>query len=138
MVYWRKKIDRAVKDIREDKSLALVEVWSHKLGGIYAYRKLLRAKWREWLESLNEADCLVGDWNAHNQAWDPLNEDDTQGKEMEKWIVENGFEIGGEYDEPTWKRIINGRKQQSWIDLFICRGPKNSQKVKSDKFLSDH
>jgi len=57
---------------------------------------------------------------------------------MDQWMVEKCFEIGGEYDGPTWERIGNGRKQQSWIDLFISRGPKNWQKVKSDKFLSDH
>jgi len=44
---------------------------------------------------------------------------------MEEWIVEKGFEIGGEYDGPTWERIVNGRRQQSRIDLFISRGPKN-------------
>jgi len=138
MVYWRKKMDGAVKVIIEDKRLALVEVWGHKLGGIYVDRKLSGGKWTEWLESLNEADCLVGDWNAHNQAWDPLNENDTRGKDMEEWMVEKGFEIGGEYDGPTWERIVNGRRQQSRIDLFISKGPKNWQKVKSDKFLSDH
>jgi len=53
-------------------------------------------------------------------------------------MVEKGFEIGGEYDGPTWERIVNGRKQQSRIDLFISRGPKNWKKVKSDKLLSDH
>jgi len=53
-------------------------------------------------------------------------------------MVEKGFEIGGEYDGPTWERTVNGRRQQSRIDLFISRGPKNWQKVKSDKFLSDH
>jgi len=36
MVYWRKKLDGVVKIIGEDKRLALVEVWGHKLGGIYA------------------------------------------------------------------------------------------------------
>jgi len=138
MVYWRKKLDGTVKVIKEDKRLALVEVWGHKLGGIYADGKLSGGAWKAWLESLNEADCLVGDWNAHNQAWDPLNEDDTRGKDMEEWMVEKGFEIGGEYNGPTWERIVNGRKQQSRIDLFISRGPKNWQKVKSDKFLSDH
>ena len=40
MVYSRKKMDGVVKIIREDKRLALVEVWGHKLGGIYADRKL--------------------------------------------------------------------------------------------------
>jgi len=80
----------------------------------------------------------VGDWNALNQAWNPLNKDDTRGKDMEEWIVEKGFEIEGEYDEPTWERIVNGRRQQSRIDLFISRGSKNWQKVKLDKFLSDH
>jgi len=94
-------MDRVVKVIREHKRLALVEVWGHKLGGIYTHGKLSEGNWREWLEGLNEADCLVGDWNAHNQAWDPLNEDDTRGKEMEEWMVEKGFEIGGEYDGPT-------------------------------------
>ena len=84
MIYWRKKMDGVVKVIREDKRLALVEVWGHKLGGIYADGKLSGGRWREWLESLNEGDCLVGDWNTHNQAWDPLNEDDTRGKDMEK------------------------------------------------------
>jgi len=138
MVYCRKKMDGVVKIIREDKRLALVEVWSHKLGGIYADENLSGGKWREWLESLNEADGLVGDWNAHNQAWDPLKEEDTRGKDMEEWMVEKGYEIGGEYDGPTWERIVNGRRQQSQIDLFISRGPKNWQKVKSDKFLSDH
>jgi len=108
MVYWRKKLDGVVKVIREDKSLALVEVWGHKLRGIYADGKLSGGRWREWLESLNEADGLVGDWNAYNQAWDPLNEDDTRGKDMEEWMVEKGFEIGGEYDGPTWERIVNG------------------------------
>jgi len=53
-------------------------------------------------------------------------------------MVEKGFEIGGEYDGPTWERIVNGQRQQSRIDLFVSRGPKNWQKVKSDKFLSDH
>jgi len=47
-------------------------------------QEIVGGKWREWLESLNEADCLVGDWNAHNQVWDPLNKDDTRGKDMEK------------------------------------------------------
>ena len=60
-VYWRKKMDGVIKVIREDKRLALVDVWGHKLGGIYADGKLLGGKWREWLKSLNEADCLVGD-----------------------------------------------------------------------------
>jgi len=50
----------------------------------------------------------VGDWNAHNQAWDALNKDDTRRKDMEEWMVEKGFEIGGEYDGPTWERIVNG------------------------------
>jgi len=77
-------MDGAVKIIREDKRLALVEVWGHKLGGIYTDGKLSGGKWREWLEGLNEADCLVGDWNAYNQAWDPLNEDDTRAKDMEE------------------------------------------------------
>jgi len=40
MVYWRKKMDGVVKVIKEDKRLALVEVWGHKLGGIYADGKL--------------------------------------------------------------------------------------------------
>ena len=111
IVYWTKKMDRAAKVIREDKRLALVEVWGHKLGGIYADGKLSGGKWREWLESLNEADCLVGDWNTHNQAWDPLNEDDTRGKEIEVWMVEKGFKIEGEYNGPTWERIVNGRRQ---------------------------
>jgi len=84
MVYWRKKIDGTVRVIKEDKRLALVEVWGYKLGGIYADGKLLGGRWRKWLESLNEADCLVGDWNGHNQAWDPRNEDDTRGKDMEE------------------------------------------------------
>jgi len=57
---------------------------------------------------------------------------------MEEWMVEKGFEIGGEYDGPPWERIVNGRRQQSRIDLFSSRGPKNWQKVKSDKFLLDH
>jgi len=57
---------------------------------------------------------------------------------MEEWMVEKGFEIRGEYDGLTWERIVNGRKQQSQIDLFISRGPKNWQKFKLDKFLSDH
>jgi len=131
-------MDGAVKVTREDKRLVLVEVWGHKLVGIYADGKLSGGRWREWLENLNKADCLVGDWNAHNQAWDPLYEDDTRGKDMEEWMVEKGFEIEGEYDGPTWERIVNGRRQQSRIDLFISRGPKNWQKVKSDKFLSDH
>jgi len=131
-------MDGVVKVIRENKRLALVEVWDHKLGGTYADRKLSGGKWREWLESLNEADCLVGDWNAHNQACGPFKEDDTRGKAMEEWMVEKGYEIVGEYDGPTWERIVNGRRQQSRIDLFISRGPKNWQKVKSDKFLSDH
>jgi len=43
-----------------------------------------------------------------------------------------------EYDGSTWERIVNGRRQQSQIDLFISRGPKNWQKIMSDKFLSDH
>jgi len=101
MVYWRKKMDGVEKVTREDRRLALVDVWGHKLGGIYADGKLLGGKWREWLKSLNEADCLVGNWNAHNQAWDPLNEDDTRGKDMEEWMVERGFEIGGNMtDQP--------------------------------------
>jgi len=57
---------------------------------------------------------------------------------MEEWMVEKGFEIRGEYDRPTWERIVNGRKQQSRINLFIRRGPKNWQRVKSDKFLLDY
>jgi len=61
IVYWRKKMDSVVKVIREDKRLALVEVWGHKLGGIYVDRKLSEERWREWLEVLNKADCLVGD-----------------------------------------------------------------------------
>jgi len=61
MVYRRKKMDGAVKVIREDKRLALVQVWGHKLGGIYGDGKSSGGKWREWLESLNEADSLVGD-----------------------------------------------------------------------------
>ena len=61
MVYWRKKMDGAVKVIREDKRLALVEVWGHKLGGIYADGKLSGGSWRQWLEGLNKADCIVGD-----------------------------------------------------------------------------
>ena len=84
IVYWRKRLDGAAKVIREDKRLALVEVWGHKLEGIYADGKLSGVAWKAWLESLNEADCLVGDWNAHNQAWDPLNEDDIRGKDMEE------------------------------------------------------
>ena len=40
MVYWRKKLNGVVKVIREDKRLALVEAWGHKLGGIYADGKL--------------------------------------------------------------------------------------------------
>jgi len=80
----------------------------------------------------------VGDWSAHNQVWDPLNKDDTRGKEMEEWIVEQGFEVGGEYNKPTWERIINSRKQQSWIDFFVSRWLKNWQKIKWDKFLSDY
>jgi len=84
MLYWRKKIDGAVKVIREGKRPALVEVWGHKLGGNYADGKLSGGAWRVWLESLNEADCLVGEWNAPNKAWDPLNEDDTRGKDMEE------------------------------------------------------
>jgi len=44
MVYWRKKMDGAVKVIIEDKRLALLEVWGHKLGGIYADRKLSGGK----------------------------------------------------------------------------------------------
>jgi len=80
----------------------------------------------------------VGDWNAHNQAWDALNEDDMRGKDVKEWIVERGFKIGGEYEGPTGERIVNRRRQQSWIDLFISKGPKNWQKVKSDKFLSHH
>ena len=80
----------------------------------------------------------MGDWNAHNQAWDALNEDDMRGKDVKEWIVERGFKIGGEYEGPTGERIVNRRRQQSWIDLFISRGPKNWQKIKSDKFLSDH
>jgi len=51
------------------------------------------------------------DCNRHNQAWDPLNENKTRQKEMEEWIVEKWFEIGGEYDGPTWERIVNGWKQ---------------------------
>jgi len=31
-----------------------------------------------------------------------------RGKDMEEWMVEKGFEIGGEYDRPTWERIVNG------------------------------
>ena len=94
-------MDGVEKVTREDRRLALVDVWGHKLGGIYADGKLLGGKWREWLKSLNEADCLVGNWNAHNQAWDPLNEDDTRGKDMEEWMVERGFEIGGNMtDQP--------------------------------------
>jgi len=61
----------------------------------------LRGRWREWLDSLNRANYLVGDWNVHNQAWDPLNEDDIRGKDMEEWMVEKGFEIGKKYDGPT-------------------------------------
>ena len=59
MVYWRKKLDVAVKVIREHKRLALVEVWGHKLGRIYADGKLSGGAWSSWLESLNEADCLM-------------------------------------------------------------------------------
>jgi len=47
MVYWKKKIDGVVKVIREDKRLALVEVWGHKLGGIYADGKLSEGRWKE-------------------------------------------------------------------------------------------
>jgi len=54
-------LDGTVKVIKEDKRLALVEVWGYKLGGIYADGKLSGVAWRPWLESLNEADCLVGD-----------------------------------------------------------------------------
>jgi len=57
---------------------------------------------------------------------------------MKEWMVEKGYEIGGEYDGPTWERIVNGRRQQSRIDLFISRGTKNWQNVKSHKLLSDH
>ena len=39
--------------------------------------------------------------NITSLQWDPLNEGDTRGKEMEEWMVEKGFEIRGEYDEPT-------------------------------------
>jgi len=53
-------------------------------------------------------------------------------------IVEQGLEIGGEYDGPTWERTVNGCRQQSRIDLFISRGLKNWQKVKREKFLSNH
>jgi len=40
IVYGRKKIDGAVKVIREDKRLALVEVWGHKVGETYVDGKL--------------------------------------------------------------------------------------------------
>jgi len=57
---------------------------------------------------------------------------------MEEWMVEKGFKIEGEYYGPRWERIVNERRQQCPIDLFISRGPKNWQKVKENKFLSDH
>ena len=44
MIYLRKKMDGVVKVIREDKRLALVDVWGHKLGGIYTDGKLLGGK----------------------------------------------------------------------------------------------
>ena len=39
-VYWRKKMEGAVKVVRDKQRLALVEVWGYKLGGIYAGGKL--------------------------------------------------------------------------------------------------
>jgi len=44
MVYWRKQLNGVVKVIREDKTLAQVEVWSHKLREIYADGKLSGGK----------------------------------------------------------------------------------------------
>jgi len=67
----------------------------------------------------------VGDWNANNQACVLLNEYDTRGKDMEACRIEEEFDTRAEYDGPTWKRIVNRRRQQSRIDLFFSRGPKN-------------
>lgn len=66
IVYWKKYVDGIIKVIWEYKRLALVEVWQHKLGEIYADGKLRRGRWRDWLGSLSEAKGLVEHWNAHN------------------------------------------------------------------------
>lgn len=30
---------------------------------------------------------------------------------MKEWMVREGFEIGREYNGPTWERTVNGQRQ---------------------------
>jgi len=52
--------------IRDKNNMVVVNIWETKLGGVYEDGKLRMADWEKWLESFEEYDEIVGDWNAHN------------------------------------------------------------------------
>jgi len=52
--------------VRDEKNVLVVNVWGNKLVGVYADGKLRMADWERWLESFEDYDGMVGDWN-HQQ-----------------------------------------------------------------------
>jgi len=138
-VYWWKRLDEEVEVIRDEKNVVVVNVWGKKLRGVYANRKLRMADWERWLKSFEGYDGMVGDWNAHNPAWDPLCEQvDGRGKRMEEWMIERGWELGQGENGLTWERTRGGRAEESRIDFFISKGPTEWDGGKRYKLLSDH
>lgn len=66
----------------------------------------------------------MGDWKAHNPAWDPTSGGDAAGGGRDGRVdVEKVYEVRRGDEGPTWERVVEGRRKEGRIDFFISTGP---------------
>ena len=102
------------------------------IGGTYWRPGKSVKEMEKWMYNMKDCNVVTGDFNARNPKWGRRSGDtatNVYGRQLEKWIKENGYEIH-EHCEKTFR-------QTSTIDLAVYRTNEKYNVKTTDKTESN-